>query len=234
MGAGIAGNVARLCRVVPAALGLSTMLLVLSPIGSSATITNGSCKVTGTSTSGGSIDLTTADTWHLQSTDQVNGSATYPSQTFVHIYAYLFGIPVPVYSSSGKDTKGSAGPFLVSDYSRFTRVFAAGGSSDSCDGSVLIIVDDQNPFTNAAGLVGSTLAVLGLIGLLILMFAGTGSGGCGSTFFGLLAGLFLGLGAALDATEAGILDPRSIVGLAVIVAFVVIGGVLPTLRSRMK
>ena len=49
--------------------------------------------------------------WRLRSDDVVNGSATYPSQTFVHVYAFLFGIPLPIDSSSGKDTKGSAGPF---------------------------------------------------------------------------------------------------------------------------
>jgi hypothetical protein len=233
LSSGKAGKVRfRRYRGIPAALCLTAMVLMLSPVGASATV-NGGCKVTGNSTSGGSVDLTTEDIWHLQSSDEVSGSATYPTQTFVHVFAFLFGIPVPVYSSSGKDTKGSAGPFKVSDYSRYTRVFAAGGSSDSCDGAVLIVVDDQNAFTNVVGLVGLGLAVIGLIGLLVLMFMGGGSGGCGSIFFGLLAGLFLGLGAALVATEAGLLDPRNVSGLVVAGVLTIVGGLTPVVRSRM-
>ncbi len=172
----------RLFRNVAAAGCLSALLLILAPVIASASVSGG-CKVSGVASISGTTDLTTHDIWHLKSADEVNGSAMYPAQTYVHMYAFLFGIPVPVYNSSGKDTHGTAGPFLVSDYSRFTRVFAAGGSSDTCSGAVLIVVDDQNPFTNAGGVVGSILIVLGLVGLLMLLFTGTGSGGCGSIFF---------------------------------------------------
>lgn len=210
---------------------LAAVLLILIPITASATVSGG-CKVSGTGSISGPTDLTKADIWHLRSDEEVKGSAKYPSQTYVHIYAFLFGIPVPVYSSSGKDTQGSAGPFKVSDYSRYTRVFAAGGSSDTCTGGVLIVVDDQNPFTNVAGLVGLITLAIGLIGLLLLLFAGTGSGGCGSIFFGVLAGLLAGLGAALVAGETGVLDPRNIVGLVVILVGVIVGMAIPIVRSR--
>jgi len=146
---------------------------------------------------------------------------------------YLFGLPVPVYNSSGRDTHGSAGPFLVSDYSRFSRVFAAGGSSDTCSGTVLIVVDDQSAFTNLIGLAALILAAIGLIGLLLLMFAGSGSGGCASTFLGAVAGLLFGLGVGLVAIETGLLDPRSLVGLVIVGAAVVVGLAIPIARSRM-
>lgn len=222
----------RLFRNVAGAGCLSALLLILAPVAASATVSGG-CKVSGVASISGNTDLTTQDIWHLKTADEVNGSATYPAQTYVHVYAFLFGIPVPVYNSSGKDTHGSAGPFKVSDYSRFTRVFAAGGSSDSCSGGVLIVVDDQNPFTNAGGVVGSILAVLGAIGVLMLLFGGSGSGGCGSIFFGVLAGLLTGLGGALVAVEVGVLDPRNIAGLVVIGVGVVVGVMIPIVRGRM-
>lgn len=222
----------RFYRNIAGVVCLAAILLILVPIGASASVSGG-CQVTGTASKSGTTDLTSADIWHLRSDDVVRGSATYPSQTYVHVYALIFGIPIPVYSSNGKDTKGSAGPFDVSDYSRYTRVFAAGGASDTCTGAVLIIIDDQSPFTNAAGLLGLILAAIGLIGLAMLLFGGSGSGGCGSIFFGVLAGLLAGLGGALIAAEAGLIDPRNIAGLVVIGVGVVVGLLIPVIRSRM-
>lgn len=211
---------------------VAAILLAIGALTASATVTGG-CSVTASASISGTKDLTTADIWHLRTADVVNGSATYPTQTYVHVFVFLFGIPLPVYSSNGKDTKGSAGPFNVSDYSKYTRIFAAGGQSDTCTGSVLIIVDDQSPFTNLAGLVGAVLAVLGLVGLAFLMFAGSGSGGCGATFFGILAGFIFGLGGALILAEAGLVDPRSIVGLVFVGVGVILGILVPTIRARM-
>ena len=219
-------------RNVAEAVCLAAVMLILIPASASATVSGG-CKVSGTASVSGTTDLTRADIWHLRSDDVVNGSATYPTQTFVHVYAFLFGIPIPVYSSNGKDTKGSAGPFNVSDYSRYTRVFAAGGSSDTCTGGVLIVVDDQNPLTNVAGLVGLILAAIGLVGLLMLLIGGSGSGGCGSIFFGVLAGFLAALGGALVAAETGLIDPRNIAGLVIIGVGVVVGLLIPLVRSRM-
>ena len=208
------------------------LLLALSPLTSSATVTGG-CSVEGSASISGTKDLTSADIWHLKTADEVTGTATYPTQTYVHIYAFLFGIPVPVYVSSGKDTHGSAGPYHVSTYSQYTRVFAAGGQSDTCTGSVLIIVDDQSPFTNLGGLVGAVLLVIGLVGLLVLMFARTGAGGCGATFFGILAGFIFGLGGALILAEAGLVDPRTIVGLVFVGVGVLLGILVPQVRARL-
>ena len=212
--------------------GVVALLLVLSPVSSSATVSGG-CTVAGEASVSGTKDLTKVDVWHLRTNDEVTGTARYPTQTYVHVYAFIFGLPFPVYSSNGKDTQGSAGPYSVSTYSQYTRVFPVGGSSDTCTGSVLVIVDDQSPFTNFAGLAGSVMLVIGLVGLLFLMFAGSGAGGCGSTFFGILAGLLFGLGGALIAAEAGLIDPRTIVGLVSVGVGVLLGILVPQVRARL-
>lgn len=211
---------------------LAAALLIMTPLTAAATVTGG-CAVTGTGSISGTRDLTANDTWHLKTDESVTGDATYPTSTHVDIFAYIFGLPIPVYSSNGKDTHGSAGPFKVSDYSRYTRVFAAGGASDTCNGAVLIIVDDQSAFTNAVGLGGIALTAIGLLGLLALMFMGKGAGGCGGTFLGALLGASLGVGAALLAAETGLVDPRNIAGLVVAGVGVIVGISVPILRGRM-
>lgn len=211
---------------------IAAVLLILVPLAAAATV-NGGCTVTGTASISGAKDLTTLDVWHLKTADNVTGVAKYPSQTYVHVYALIFGLPIPVYSSTGKDTHGSAGPFLVSDYSRFTRVFAAGGASDTCTGAVLIIVDDQSAFTNAGGIGGIVLVAIGLLGILALLFMGKGASGCGGSLLGALLGLALGVGAALVAAETGLIDPRNIAGLVVIGVCVIAGIAVPILRGRM-
>jgi hypothetical protein len=211
---------------------LAAAVLILTPLTAAATVSGG-CTVSGTASISGVTDLTTHDTWHLKTDDSVSGDATYPTQTHVDIFAYIFGLPIPVYSSSGKDKHGSAGPFKVSDYSRYTRVFAAGGASDTCTGAVLIIVDDQGAFTNAAGLGGIVLTAIGLLGLVALMFMGKGAGGCGGMFLGALLGAALGVGAALLAAETGLVDPRNIAGLVVAGVGVIVGISVPILRGRM-
>jgi hypothetical protein len=211
---------------------LAAVVLIMTPITAAATVTGG-CTVTGVASSSGTTDLTTHDTWHLTTADSVTGDAKYPTQTYVHVFAYIFGLPIPVYSSSGKDTNGSAGPFKVSDYSRYTRVFAAGGASDTCTGAVLIIVDDQSAFTNAVGLGGIALTAIGLLGLVALMFMGKGASGCGGIFLGALLGAALGVGAALLAAETGLVDPRNIAGLVVAGVGLIVGISVPILRGRM-
>lgn len=219
----------RLTRVAAFGGCLTAVLLVLGATATSATVTGG-CAVTGTGTDTGQTVLTNADVWHLDSDEQVNGEATYPSQTFVHISVYIFGIPIPVYTSSGKDTHGTAGPFQVSDYSKYTRVFAAGGSSDSCTGSVWIIVDDQSAWTNAAGITGVAMLAIGLLGLLAMVFGGRGPAGCASRILGFLLGLALGVGGAAVLMETALLDPRSLVGLGVVIVGALLGISVPFMR----
>jgi hypothetical protein len=217
-------------RKLAAAVFVAALLMIGFPSAGSATV-NGACQVTGTGSLTGATDLTTTAVWHLKNADEVTGSATYPEQTYVHVFAIVFGIPIPVYSSSGKDTKGSAGPFAVSDYSKYTRVFAAGGSSESCTGAVVIIVDDQSPFTNAVGLVSLALTAIGLIGLLFLLLMGRGRGGCGGIVLGAILGLMLGLGSALAAVEAGVIDPSNFAGLIVTGVGLLVGVVVAVFRG---
>ena len=112
----------------------------------------------------------------------------------------------------------------------YTRVFAAGGDSDSCHGSVWIIVDDQSPWTNVAGITGVGLLAIGLLVLLAMVIGGRGPAGCASRILGLLAGLGLGVGVAIVLMETGILDPRSLVGLGVVIVGVVVGIAVPFMR----
>lgn len=217
-------------RMVARAAGLIALLLILIPLTASATVTGG-CTVSATASISGTKDLTGTDVWHLRTDDVVNGSANYPTQTFVHASAFIFGVPVPVYSASGHGTHGSAGPFKVSDYSRYTRIFPVGGVSDSCTGAVLIVVDDQNPFTNVVGLVGSILAAIGVVGLAVAFFAGSRVGGCFSRLLVALSGLLAGLGTGFVAIEAGLLDPRSVAGLVVVGVGLVLGVAIPIVRG---
>jgi hypothetical protein len=221
----------RWCRRVAGAGLVAGSMLILIPATSWATVSGG-CTVSATTDSGTSTDLTTTAVWHLHTNDVVRGTATYPTQTYMHAYVVLFGVPVTVYNSSGTSTSGKAGPFQVSDYSRFARVFAVGGYSDTCTGAVLIVIDDQNPFLNLAAVVGLVVFGIGLIGLLILFFGG-GAGGCGAAFLGAIFGLLFGFGAAMVLAQAGILDPRNVGGIAVIVLGVIIGVGVPMLRMRM-
>lgn len=161
-------------KLAVAALAAASLMLLLPRVGS-ATVTGG-CDVSGVATVSGTTNLTDTAVWHLKAADDVTGTATYPEQTKVKVHVLIFGIPYQIYESSGKDTHGSAGPFLVSDYSKYTRVFAAGGASDSCAGLVVIVVDDQNPFTTYLGIAGTALSIIGIILLLLLAFAAAGQG----------------------------------------------------------
>jgi hypothetical protein len=64
----------RLTRVAALACCLVALLLVLGAAATSATV-NGGCAVSGTGTDSGQTDLTSADVWHLDSDEEVNGPA---------------------------------------------------------------------------------------------------------------------------------------------------------------
>jgi hypothetical protein len=209
---------------------VAALLTVLQPSAGSATV-NGPCQVTGDASISGSTNLNSTTVWHLKRDDVVTGHATYSAQSQVNIYVLIFGVPREIWQSNGKDTKGSAGPFKVSDWSQYTRVFAAGGKSDLCDGQVLIVVDDQSPFLNAVGLAGLVLGAIGLLGLIILL-AATGGGGCGGAILGGFLGLVLGVGLALVAAEAGAIDPSNYAGLILAGVAGIVGAVAPTVKGR--
>ena len=59
---------------------LAGTLIVVSPLATSATVSDG-CKASGTATISGTTDLTSADVWHLKTSDEVTGTTTYQTQT---------------------------------------------------------------------------------------------------------------------------------------------------------
>ncbi len=205
------------CRlfIVPA------LLLLLSAPHADAVVTGG-CTAQATASKSGAIDLTTQAEWHVRSEDDVSGSGTAPAdQTFVQISAYAFGVGLPVLSATGKGRSGSAGPYALSNYTWIARIISVSGNSDSCSGYVTLIVDDANPLLTAAGGGGAALGVIGLLGVL---GAARGRGGPGGRIGGGLAGLIAGLGIGLLLQQAGALDPRSLLGLALLAGGVIIGG----------
>jgi hypothetical protein len=93
------------------------------------------------------------------------------------------------------------------------------GSSDSCSGQIEIILDDVNPLLTALGGGGIAAAIIGLL----LVLAGTRMSGAGGTILGLVAGALGGLGLALALEQFGVTDPRSFVGLGILIVAAVIG-----------
>jgi hypothetical protein len=132
----------------------------------------------------------------------------------------MFGIGLPLLDRTGNSTSGTAGPYKISDYDRYTRVLSVAGTSTSCDGSILIIVDDVGPLATLAGVLGAIAAVLGIAGLVASLFlSGSGSSRVVAVIVGLLGGL--GVGAVLQ--QAAILDPANLVGLLLPIGGAVIG-----------
>src|ERR1051325_8985135 len=128
--AGEGGGVGRVIRLGWLLAG-AVVLLALFPATAAATV-NGGCTATGTSTSGGVIDLTTNAVWHVRSTDSISlaGQATVP-QTSATVGAYAFGFVVPIGG-------GTADPSLAAESDSFEiaalaflgRTFLISGASD--------------------------------------------------------------------------------------------------------
>src|SRR2546425_5990554 len=84
----------RTVRVALVGLSVAGMLAAL-PAATSATVTGG-CTATGTSTSGGTIDLTTNKVWHVKSTDSISAAGKAPTpQTDASVGIYALGIAIP-------------------------------------------------------------------------------------------------------------------------------------------
>ena len=165
------GRGARQAAMVLAALLLAALLLGALPAATAATVTGG-CTVTGTSTSGGPIDLTTATVWHLRSSDQISASGSAPfEQSDGAASAYVFGFAVPL--ASGHSTAEHAvqsDTYEVSALGLLGRIFVLSGSSTGpfhdCAGQVEVVIDDINPFLTVLGGGGLVMALLGLLGAL--------------------------------------------------------------------
>ena len=211
----------RIVGTIPFVIALACAI----PAAVAATVTGG-CQVQGTSTSGGTIDLTTAKEWHLLKDDIAGGSGTSPvDQTAASVGAYALGLQLPVASGSGNGGKsGSVEGVSVAAFSALGQRFVVAGKSDSCNGQVLILIDDVNPAMTALGGGGIGALVLGALVLLGTMFLG---GGILSRIVGVLFGALGGVGLALALEQFGILDPTSFIGLVIAIIGAVLGALLP-------
>lgn len=191
---------------------------------------NGGCSATATGSKSGTVDLATTSTWHVTDGDVINGRATAPTgQKFSQLKVLLFGIGLPLLDQTGNGASGTAGPYHISDYDRYTRVLSIGGTSTSCNGSVTLVVDDVAPLATWAGILGLIAAVLGFIGLIAGMFQlPSGSARIVSTVVGVVAGL--GLGLVLQ--QYAILDPGNVFGLLLPIGGAFIGLITSGLAFR--
>ena len=189
---------------------LALTALVVVPAAAHATV-RGGCTATATASKSGTIDLSQASTWHVRDADVLNGQATAPTaQTSAQLKVLLFGIGLPLLDKQGNTLSGTAGPYRIGDYDRYTRVLSVAGTSNTCDGNILVIVDDIAPLSTWAGIIGLIAALLGIIGLVATM----GQFPNGSArFVGMVVGLVAGLGVGLLLQETAILDPGNFLGL---------------------
>ena len=214
-------------RRIAAGLAAGSMVLLLA-VPAAATI-DPPCSGTGTSTSGGDIDLTTATEWHLLSTDVAGGHG----QSTVEmksgsVAAHALGLSLPIASGSGDgDTQGSVEGVSVSAFAilgqRFLVSCSASGDSGSCAGEIEIILDDVNPLMTVLGGGGLVLAVIGLVA--IVMGARSG-GGLGARIVAAILGGLGGAGLGVALEQFAILDPTSFMGLVIAVVGLVLGLVL--------
>jgi hypothetical protein len=216
----------RLLVVLAVTVGVS---LATSASPALAVITGG-CTADGSGSRSGSIDLTTATEWRLRSDDVVNATGRAPrEQTAAQASAYAFFAPMSLVVTAGKGPEGRAGPFAVSNYAWIARVFVVAGSSDSCSGSIRIVIEDVNQF---ATLVGGGGLVLFLVGALGVTASALGRGLGPRLFGGGLGGLVAGFGLALLLPQLGLIDPRDPIGLALLALGVLIGTLAASIGGR--
>jgi hypothetical protein len=203
--------------------------LLAPPVSAQATV-RGGCTATATASKSGAIDLTVASNWHVKDADVLNGQATAPTpQKFAQLKVLLFGIGLPLLDKQGNSVSGAAGPYLIADYDRYTRVLAVAGTSNTCDGNILIIVDDVAPLSTWAGVLGVIAAVLGIIGLVATMFQfPSGS----ARVVGMIVGLVAGLGIGLVLQQVAILDPANFLGVLLPGGAAILGLILPGIAYR--
>src|SRR2546425_3712532 len=191
----------------------------------------GGCPATATASKSGAVNLTTATVWHVTAADAPTGEAKASSpQKGAQLKVVIFGVGLPLLDRTGNSSFGTAGPYRISDYDRYTRVLAVAGTSTSCDGLVLIIVDDVSPLTNWAGVLGAIAALLGIIGLV----AGLTQVPSGNArVVGIVVGVVGGLGIGLLLQQMAILDPANVLGLLLPGGGAMLGAILPgLLHSR--
>ena len=218
-------------RLAAVATVIGLVLAIGVPAIASATVTGG-CTVTGSTASGGSVDLTTEGEWHLNSTDRAGGNGTAPSiQSSGSVGAFVLGLSIPIASGSGTPaTTGSVDNVSLSWFgllgARFLVSGSSTGDSGDCAGHVLIVLDDVNPLFTLLGGGGVAIAVICTLIVLLTMRMG---GGIGSRIVGLLFGGLGATGLALALAQFAIVPADSIIGLTIALVGGVVGLVTPGL-----
>ena len=203
--------------------------LLAAPVSAEATV-HGGCTATATASKSGTIDLAVASTWHVKDEDVLNGQAAAPTrQKSAQLKVLLFGIGLPLLDKQGNSASGAAGPYRIADYDRYTRVLAVTGSSNTCDGNILIVVDDVAPLSTWAGILGVIAAVLGIIGLVATMFQYPNGS---ARLVGMVVGVVAGLGIGLFLQQVAILDPANFLGLLLPGGGAILGLILPGIAYR--
>jgi len=205
--------------------------LLFAPVAGQARVSGG-CTATATASKSGAIDLTTATVWHVKDPDVINGSGNAPTaQKSAQLKVLMFGIGLPLLDRQGNSPSGAAGPYLIADYDRYTRVLSVAGTSTTCDGSILVIVDDVAPLATWAGILGLIALLLGLIGLVATsMQFPSGS----ARVVGMIVGLVAGLGLGLLLQQGAILDPANVLGLLLPAGGALLGLIVPGVFYRQR
>lgn len=120
----------------------------------------------------------------------------------------------------------------VDDYATYgVGLYKVIGSSSgqglSCSGAALVEVEGS-VFTTVAGLVGLGLAVVGGLGVLLLAFRGSGSGG--SMLLGAVLGLLLGAGVGALLQQLAVVYPTRAMAIVLLAGGAALGLVLSGLR----
>jgi hypothetical protein len=212
------------------ALAMTVGGALATPASPALAVITGGCTAAGSGSRSGNVDLATATEWRLRSDDVVNASGRAPrEQTAAQASAYAFFVPISLLVATGKGPEGSAGPYAVSDYAWIARVFVVAGSSDTCSGSIRIVIEDVNQF---ATLVGGGGLLLFLVGMLGVIASALGRGLGPRLLGGGLSGLLAGFGLALLLPQFGVIDPRDPIGLALLAVGLIIGTLAASIPGR--
>jgi hypothetical protein len=151
---------------LPLALSVSAMMAV--PAGANIT---GGCTATASDSTGkavpASIHIQDTPVWNVSKDSQLSGSGKAPGdQTYGYALVMIFGYGlIPIAGGKGHGTTGQ-GSLDVSAVSKFVRVIPGWGQSDSCSGSLVIVVQDEKVLDTLAGQLSLLLMLIGAVGLI--------------------------------------------------------------------
>jgi hypothetical protein len=252
----------RLVTRITIACGVALTLLAMNRLGASAQV-SGPCYLTGyesprtiteeqLGTTGSqkdvvAMDLSSVSTWNVKR----NGSVLVAGETAVvpnhlRVVTAFFGVGLPFFDSQGNSQKANSGSWAMQDLAPFTRVLGFSGTTDSCSGTLQVVID-ENPLITVAGAGAALGAAIGSIGLIRLALRRRKIAWRGAArpsyklrrrfaavLLGILFGLLFGAGEGLYMQEVGTfspLDRRALVVVAVGLLLGVTAGILGGRRS---